>query len=239
MNYVKTKNFNFEEILKNEFASGITGQSARHHLAIYRRSLQKSQPTILELGTHRGKSTTAFLQVCRERDGRLFSVDIADCAAVSNDPNWRFVRNDSADVAGVLGKAPELRQGIDVLLIDTLHTRAHVEKEFYGWFPHLRKNAIVLFDDVDPFKYRQGGEKDNYKNEFDWEDIQEFVIEVFRANEDDMLLEIHFGSTGLAILEKASDMGEQPIRPRDMKYRTKSAFWQITRSVSNLKSKIM
>ena len=239
MNYVKTKNFNFEDIQKNEFASGTVGQSARHHLAIYRRSLQKSKPTILELGTHRGKSTTAFLQVCRERGGRLFSVDIADCSAVSNDRNWRFIRNDSADVDDVLGKAPELRQGIDVLLIDTLHTRAHVEKEFYGWFPYLRKNAIVLFDDVDPFKYRQGGEKDNYKNEFDWEDIQEFVIEVFRANEDDMLLEIHFGSTGLAILEKVSDMGELPVRPHKMRYRTKSTIWQIKRKFANLRQSLM
>ena len=100
MNYVKTKNFSFEDILKNEFASGIVGQSARHHLAIYRRSLQKSKPIILELGTNRGKSTTAFLRDCRERDGRLFSVDIADCSAVSNDSNWHFICNDSTDMAG-------------------------------------------------------------------------------------------------------------------------------------------
>lgn len=42
----------------------------------------------------------------------------------------------------------------------------------------------MFFDDIDPFTYRKNSRKDSLYNEFNWQDIQDFVVEVFRANED-------------------------------------------------------
>ena len=68
---------------------------------------------------------------------------------------WTFVQNDSADVASIVTAAPILKNGIDVIYIDSLHTSEHVYKEIFGWFPYLKKGGIAYFDDVDtgPIKW--------------------------------------------------------------------------------------
>ncbi len=231
MALVQTKNYNFGSIAADEHATGIAGENARHHLTLYRTAIKKTRPTILELGTSKGKSTTAFLQACDEADGHLYSVDIIDCSGVSSSPRWTFIKSDSADVRGILSQAPALREGIDILLIDTLHTRAHVEKEFYGWYPYLRDGSVIFFDDIDPFIYCEGQRKDNVDNEFDWQEIQDFVVEIYRSNPEHLRLEMYFGSTGLAALEKCAPLGAA-VRPANkVKRRTRSAYWQLYRKL--------
>ena len=47
-------------------------------------------PIILELGVQKGRSTIKFLELCKNNNGKLFSIDIDDCSSVSNDENWNF-----------------------------------------------------------------------------------------------------------------------------------------------------
>jgi predicted O-methyltransferase YrrM len=169
-------------------------------------------PTILEFGIDRGASTTVFLQVCEENGGKLASVDIADCSAISDSPLWTFVQSSSTAVSTIVSHAPFLEYGIDFLYIDSAHTRAHVEKEVYGWFRYLKQDAVIMFDDVDPHIYRRGERKDNPRFEQSWEEIGAFVREFFYANEDTLDLAIRYGSTGLAEIRKHSALGVEPRR---------------------------
>ena len=229
----------FEKIASSAKETGVLAHIARQYMSMYTRAKTKLSPTILELGTREGISTSMFLKICQENGGKVVSVDVDDCSDVADDENWRFVQSDSTDVEHVLAKAPELSEGIDVLLIDSLHVRSHVEKEFYAWYPYLNAGALVFFDDVDPFIYRKNSRKDSLYNEFNWQDIQDFVVEVFRANEDYTSLTFYLGSSGLALLEKFSPIGEVPIKPKKQIYRDRLFYYRLRMNLIRLKNSIL
>jgi predicted O-methyltransferase YrrM len=188
-------------------------------MQMYRTARESDAPTILELGTARGESTTVFLQACHERSGRLVSVDIDDCSDVSDSQRWTFVQADSADVDAVVEKSPVLIGGIDVLYVDSLHRRSHVEKEIKGWYPLLNQGGHIFLDDVDSNPYRLGNRKDNVLAEIAFDEIREFVQAFFYANDDQLSLDITFGSTGLAHMHKISPRGTMPAPARRLTHR--------------------
>lgn len=180
---IRTKYHGFDDYALAENAPGVDGKVSSQLLWMYRKAVEKSRPVILELGTDRGASTTVFLQACDEKDGTLVSVDIADCSDILGSPRWQFVQSDSANVAYILSQAPHLERGIDILYIDSLHTRAHVEKELTGWYPYMNAGSWIFLDDVDSHPYRKGNRKDNFCSELAWDQIHDFVKSFFYANE--------------------------------------------------------
>ena len=134
---IQTKYYTFGEFAAAEYAPGPGGKSATQLMFMYRSTSEKQDPVILELGTAVGVSTTIFLQACAEQNGKLVSVDLVDCSDISTSEHWQFVQADSTNIDFVLSQAPRLRDGIDILYIDSLHTRAHVEREIMGWYPYL------------------------------------------------------------------------------------------------------
>ena len=56
------------------------------------------------------------------------------------------------------------------------------------------------------------GRKDNAEMEVVWRGIAHAVTDFFYANEDDLLLEVHYGSTGLAVMQKLAPM-TRPAQP--------------------------
>lgn len=216
---------------------GRDGESARQYLLLYERARAEAPSVILELGTQRGLSTRLLLSACKE-EGRVCSVDIEDCSEVSDDPRWQFVLSDSADGDTILAAAPYLRDGIDVLLVDSLHTRDHVARELTAWFPWVRQDGLIIFDDVDPFIYRKGERKDNVGTEFANHDIQGLLIETFRSNPGSMTLELHFGSSGLAIARKRSALGEGVSIPGRRSYRTEHPYWRARFALARIMSRL-
>jgi predicted O-methyltransferase YrrM len=207
---VNTKYHSFQEYADAEHTSGLKGKVATQLMLMYRKAVKKSSPVILELGTAKGESTTVFLQACEERLGKLVSVDIKDCSDISDSSRWQFVQSDSTNVRFILSQVPYLRDGIDILFIDSVHTRDHVKKELTGWYPYMNEQSWIFFDDVDANPYRKGNRKDKFRLEVASDAIHEYVQSFFYANEDNLHLHIIYGSTGLACLHKLSPRGTTP-----------------------------
>ncbi len=129
MKTIKTKYYHFHEIAAEAQEAGVKGQTARQLMYMYAKAIELETPTILELGTARGASTTMFLQACEITKGRLVSVDIADCSDLSDLESWQFVQSDSTDVQTILKAAGYLAAGIDILYVDSRHHIVHVEKD--------------------------------------------------------------------------------------------------------------
>mgnify|MGYP007072207111 CR=1 FL=1 len=57
------------------------------------------EPRILEFGVKEGRSTKMFLDVCKQNNGKLISVDIDDYEKLFEDKNWTFLntRDDDFD----------------------------------------------------------------------------------------------------------------------------------------------
>jgi hypothetical protein len=124
-----------------------------------------------------------------------------------------FVQSDSTDARHVVSQAPFLADGIDVLYVDSLHQRQHVEREVAAWFSHVKQGGWIFFDDVDASPYRRGQRKDNRAAEYDIDLIHDFVTAFFNANQDTLRLSIHYGSNGLAAMQKLSALGAAPLAP--------------------------
>jgi len=219
---ISTKYHTFEEYKKAEYAKGLEGQAATQLMRMYRIAKELTNPIILELGTDKGVSTTIFLQACEESNGQLVSVDIKDCSNISSSSRWKFVQSDSTDIDFILSKVPRLRNGIDVLYIDSGHTKSHVEKELTGWYPFMNNDAHIFFDDVDSNPYRTGQRKDNFLAEIGWDEIKDYVKAFFYSNEDELYLDIMFGTTGLAHLYKLSSKGTIPQEAKPIIHRRKN-----------------
>jgi hypothetical protein len=138
---------------------------------------------------------------------------------VSDSKRWYFIQSDSTDVDNILSKAPFLKKGIDILYIDSYHTREHVEKELALWYPYMNSKSWIFFDDIDSNPYRKGNVKDSYTAEVNLDEIHEFVKSFFYANEDSLYLNMQYGSTGLACLYKLSAKGTKPNEAKPIIHR--------------------
>lgn len=203
----RSKHFDFADISSKEGTRGNQGKTASQIMQLYRACLMFERPMVLECGTGPGYATTVLVEACEAKNGTMVSVDILDCSDVVASDRWRFIREDDRNVARILAHAPCLNQGIDVMYIDSVHSRQHVEQVLSSWWPYLRPRSFIFFDDIDPNPYRKGQRKDRYSSETARREVYQFTKEFFYANEDEMFLEHHFGSTGLAKMTKLSAQG--------------------------------
>ena len=98
-----------------------------------------SNPVILELGVNRGRSTKRFLDHINFNGGKLFSIDIKDCSQAIENKNWNFFQCNDLHTDKILEKFPDLKNGIDVLFIDSYHDPNHVRNLLFNWFYYVKK----------------------------------------------------------------------------------------------------
>ena len=94
------------------------------------------KPNILEFGVQLGSSTKYFLDLCKEKNGKLYSVDIDDCSKLFNEDNWNFIQSRDDNFDFLSKKIPKK---VDIIYLDTIHTAKHVEKIFKYYYRYLNK----------------------------------------------------------------------------------------------------
>tara|TARA_X000000950_G_scaffold289243_2_gene411195 strand:- start:16798 stop:17562 length:765 start_codon:yes stop_codon:yes gene_type:complete len=210
---------------------------AQQLLRMHRETSLKDNPLIVELGVDRGQSTKIFINsIDEKKNAKLISVDIKDCKDAVNDENWEFVQQDSADIQKLLSNKPQIKKGIDILYIDSLHTATHVKKEFYNFYEYLNKNAYIFFDDIDSNPYMANQRKDSINTEIANREILKLLEAIFRANMDKIDFEIMRGSTGLGIFKKLNNLGEKLNPPNYIEERNNLIINKIFQKILLKKS---
>ncbi len=199
----------YEKIKKQAISPGEIGLASKQLISIYNAAMRYSDAAFLELGVASGNSTRILLSACSKTNSKLVSVDILDCSKILNDKNWNFILSNSTDKDYILKNAPILKNGIDLIYIDSLHTAEHVKKELYTYFPLMNRYSKIFLDDIDSFPYMRGNRKDNKAIEIANNEIYRLIREVFYMNMDQLELNMIHGSTGLAELTKLSAKGVQ------------------------------
>jgi hypothetical protein len=106
---------------------------------------------ILELGVESGKSTKILLKACEIGDGHLWSVDINQHTTEFKDhKSWTFIQMDDLEYGKTWNKT------IDLLFIDTSHTRDHTFKELELYSKFINNGIIVLHDTMAYPECREG-----------------------------------------------------------------------------------
>lgn len=177
-------------------------------LHLYEFASQQKGGRFLELGTDRGRATNVILEACRAIDGRLVSVDIRDCRNAASGAEWTFVQCSSIDKKSILAAATDLEGGIDLIYVDSKHTPEHVCAEINTWMPYLKIGGRMYFDDISSGPYMKGARKDNVKMEISNRKIFQVVLSYFQKNISSLRLQVMYGSTGLAWIEKRANLPE-------------------------------
>tara|TARA_Y100001935_G_C17181062_1_gene445165 strand:+ start:52 stop:816 length:765 start_codon:yes stop_codon:yes gene_type:complete len=183
---------------------------AQQLLRLHKEAESKLNPLIVELGVDRGQSTRVFLNAIDGKDNaKLISIDIKNCSNAVNDENWEFVQQDSTDIEKLLINKPKIKNGIDILYVDSLHEADHVKKEIYNFYEYLNNDAYIFFDDIDSNPYMNGQRKDSVNTEIANRKIFRLLDAIFRGNMDKLDFEIMKGSTGMGIFKKRKNLGEK------------------------------
>ena len=161
-----------------------------------------NNPTILELGVQKGRSTKKFLDICKKNNGKLFSIDIEDCSNIINDKSWNFYQTRDDNFEYIKSKIPEK---IDILFIDTLHEANHVKKLINKYYPIIKKNGFIFIDDISHLPYLKNKDRDNFYCEINNKETFDLLISIYSENTENFDLSFTFVSSGLAIIKKKTD----------------------------------
>jgi len=159
-------------------------------------------PIILELGVQKGRSTIKFLELCKNNNGKLFSIDIDDCSSVSNDENWNFYQTRDDNFKFIKSKIPNK---IDILFIDSLHEADHVEKLINNYYSLIKKNGYIFIDDISHLPYLKNKDRNNFYCEINNKETFELLLTIYSENTSNFDLNFSFFSSGLAIIKKKND----------------------------------
>ena len=201
--------------------------AANKLLKLHSDALNRANPLIIELGVDKGQSTRVFLNAIDNKpDAKLISIDIEDCSSSVRSDRWEFVQQDSLAIDSLLSKKPIIKNGIDLLYVDSKHTDEHVKKEVYNFFKYIKKDGAIYFDDIDSNPYMIGQRKDSINEEIANRKILKLIEAIFRANYESVDLSILRGSTGLAKLTKKSLLGDVLNPPKFILERNYEFFWK-------------
>ena len=173
------------------------------------------KPYILEFGVENGRSTKKFLEICEKNDGKLISVDIADCKNLFNDPNWTFVqtRDDNFKLIDEI-----ITEQLNVIFLDSVHEAKHVEKIIYHYYDKLSVGGYFFIDDISHLPYLQNKERNSFYCEINNHETYSKILEIYSSNSDYFDLSFSYVSSGLAIIKKVKS--NKLIEPKEIKTRT-------------------
>ena len=121
-------------------------------------------PIIVELGVaETALSTKNFLNYVNDKGGKLYSIDIQDFSKITNtdnfkninSKNWNFLQSNDLNLEKILKNFPIIKNGIDVLYVDSLHDPTHIEKTLMKWFKYINQYGYIFFDDTESRVYKE------------------------------------------------------------------------------------
>jgi len=189
-----------------------------------------NEPVILEFGVRHGISTEFFLKFCEKKNGFLYSVDMDDSSKKFNSNNWKFIhgRDDNFELVEKF-----IPKKIDLIYIDSFHDAEHVAKIFYHYYPFLKKDALLIIDDISWLPYSKKNERDNFNSEINNHETFHKILDIYNNNTNNFDLTFNFKSSGMAKIIKKDDnnlLDSKKILIR--KFTLKNFIRKIVRSFS-------
>ena len=168
---------------------------------IYKEIQNIKKIKILELGVSAGLSTSLFLKICEDNDGRMISIDIDDCGHLYKNDRWNFIctRDDNYEK---IDKEILKIGDLDVIYIDSFHEPNHVKKIFYHYYSFLKKGGLIFVDDVCWLPYAKSTKRESSGNYEANIKTFEKLLEIQFSNINKFNMEFSFHSCGMAKIIK-------------------------------------
>ena len=161
---------------------------------------------ILEFGVREGNSTNFFLELCNQNNGKLYSVDINDCSHLFKNEKWKFIHSSDDNFTKVIN---ESEKEFDLIFIDSFHDPDHVKKLIFYYFQFLKKNGIMIIDDISWLPYSKNNYRDHFHTEIINRDTFTEILNILSNNRQTIEVYFSFNDSGLAKIVKRS---EEPLK---------------------------
>lgn len=127
-----------------------SGGDMRLHMERLFDTILAFRPTLMvELGVRGGVSSFALERGARLVGSKMICVDQHDCSGVLG--YAEFMQSDDVRFAAdfkVFCESRGIEPTIDFLMIDTLHTFRHTQREVQAWLPHMAPRCLIAFHDT-------------------------------------------------------------------------------------------
>jgi predicted O-methyltransferase YrrM len=166
-------------------------------------------PKVLEFGVKEGRSTKMFLDLCKNNDGKLISVDINDYKDLFKDSNWNFIqcRDDNFEKLDNY-----LKDKLDVIYLDSLHEAKHVEKIIYHYFSKLKIGGFFFIDDISWLPYLKNSQRNNFYCEINNKETFGKLLDIYNSNQRNIDIYFSFISSGMCKIIKKNEKLEVPSK---------------------------
>lgn len=105
-----------------------------------------SDSIFVDLGVREGASSGILCDRSKELNNKIYGVDIdfslLNTHLVENQ-NYEIITGDSSTI----GRDFEIKNGVDILFVDTLHVKEQVLCELYYWIDKMNENSYIVFHD--------------------------------------------------------------------------------------------
>ena len=159
----------------------------------YKDLLEYEKPQILEFGVRHGVSTSLFLDVCNQKNGNLYSIDVQDYSYQFNDKNWRFIQSKDNDFDKVEAEIPGQ---FHVIFLDTIHKAEHISNIFYHYYNKLKVEGLFIIDDMSWLLYVKNAKHDHFFKEVNNHDTFKKILDIYNNNQDKFDIHFNFCDTG-------------------------------------------
>jgi len=186
--------------LNNKINLKINRHYKKFYNFIYKDIKNLKNPNILEFGVSgAGLSTSILLDLCEEKKGKLYSVDINDYSKKFNSKNWKFIHSRDDNYTLIKSLLPNK---LDFIYLDTVHKAEHVQNILFAYFPLLKVDGFFVIDDTSWLPYTENREKNHFFMEVNNYETFNKLLEIYNKNLENINIEFSFLGTGAAKILK-------------------------------------
>ena len=169
------------------------GVKAKFFDFFYKELLEYENLKILEFGVRHGVSTSLFLDICNQKKGNLYSIDVQDYSSKFNDEKWKFIQSKDNDFTKIELQIPI---EFDVIFLDTIHKAEHVSNIFFHYYNKLKVGGLFIIDDISWLLYIKNSKHDHFFKEVNNHETFEKILEIYNSNQDKFDIHFNFCDTG-------------------------------------------
>ena len=81
-----------------------------------------------------------------------------------------------------------------------------MEKILYNYYPKLKKDGLIIVDDVSWLYYTKYAERDNFFREINNKETFFKLIDIYNSNQANINLEFNFAHSGVSKIKKKNDL---------------------------------
>ena len=165
---------------------------------------KKKDINILEFGVGEGNTTSLFLELCERLNGSLISVDIKDCTKLFEKKNWNFIHSEDLNITKIKNYIEN--KLFDLICLDTIHTKNHIQKMIDIYYKFLKVGGIFLIDGVSHIPYLKNNYRDNFYSEINNQEIFNYLLGLLNNEQNEIQLDFSFQGSGVARIIKNKDV---------------------------------